>query len=949
MLTLTKNTAYKAGSVNQVRNQDGTYRAMTQAEYLTKLNAEVHINELAQISKKIKKPNVPDSKNHSFAKNGFSYRTAYFQDYDGEYYKITLSVGENGNISTVYNVGKLKKDTLPNGTIKSVFSGSKADSVSNGITVTQKSPSVNSILSENPKKITTESKRIAENSGVKRQNKISVEMNDAERAEVLRNSAIDIVKYKGNVEDLNAANVLALQETYRANAAPVLKKLAEKFGVFDKTYFNKNISLDFSYSRSSLKESVNKQGKVSTDFYDFAKMLYVFDDVVNNAVPIEAHTDKYAGTERANQNLKYDYVLLSAFSDGDYTIPVEMHIKEFSNKDPNKLYVSVTLGKIKTEDGILAHPSERKNAPANVTPPSSKINVAQLISKVNPGFADFYKYIPSELLTEAQIASKTVALEDEKYRLGVLRGEDVSGMLRKKAEKAGYSPDDSWKMDHRAPNADDDTAHNMAEIDAAYGGDGSIYSAQAAYYYGEGRSYDRNAIRVIQSARNNPEKKITVYRAVPSGLKETSLRNGDWVAIVKQYAIEHGNRVLDGNFKIIQMTVPAKYLYGNGDSINEWGYDNGNRNEVYKNTANNVKTLEVTYDNSGELIPLSKRYDERKKDIRFQRKLPDVQEKLKKMSGSDDIDDVKRMAYGLADDFMKYAKAARLEMTETRGLMPQSTRVSEIVAKYNDYKKTGISNKQLESDITDIFTDYMNGVGSSGTLFNYITDTIMKRELNSYEVIGDETFKAVRAYTDGGRFKVSDATVGSLVDTFGSLGEINGILRENYGFTIAKETDARAENRAVWAPVGAQLAEEAGHVFDGTDYSYTSKYTTENGYVTSRKVNQCESCEGCPYRNECHTSKYDRRNRVSHKLTEQNQKATELITTDEGILLRMNRFIQVGCRREIQNRISPKKMSIPKKPHRLSSKTKNTHATSKTTSFFLPPKITRRIFALSPR
>ena len=317
------------------------------------------------------------------------------------------------------------------------------------------------ILDQANTETSSETKNTAENSGVKKQNKISVEMNDAERAEVLRNSEIDLVEHKFNVEDLNATNVLSLQQTYRANAARVLKKLAEKFGVFDKTYFNKNISLDFSYSRGSLKESVNKQGNVSTDFYDFAKMLFVFNDVVNNAVPIEAHTDKYAGTERANQNLKYDYVLLSAFSDGDYTIPVEMHIKEFSNKDPNKLYVSVTLGKIKTEDGILAHPSKQKNISANVTPPSSKINVAQLIAKVNPGFSDFYKYIPSELLTEAQISSKTVALDDEKYRLGVLRGEDVSGMLRKKAENAGYSPDDSWKMDHRAPNADDDTALDM--------------------------------------------------------------------------------------------------------------------------------------------------------------------------------------------------------------------------------------------------------------------------------------------------------------------------------------------------------------------------------------------------------------------------------------------------------------------------------------------------------
>ena len=669
----------------------------------------------------------------------------------------------------------------------------------------------------------TDTKNTAENSGVKRQNKISVEMNDAERAEVLRHSAIDIVKYKGNVADLNAPNVLALQKTYRANAAPVLKKLAEKFGVFDKTYFNKNISLDFSYSRGSLKESVNKQGKVSTDFYDFAKMLYVFDDVVNNAVPIEAHTDKYAGTERANQNLKYDYVLLSAFSDGDYIIPVEMHIKEFSNKDPNKLYVSITLGKIKTEDGILAHPSKRKNVSANVTPPSSKINVTQLISKVNPGFSDFYKYIPSELLTEAQISSKTVALDDEKYRLGVLRGEDVSGMLREKAENAGYSPDDSWKMNHRAPNADDDTAHNMAEIDAAYGGDGSIYSAQAAYYYGEGRSYARNAIRVIQSARNNPDKQITVYRAVPADLRETRLRNGDWVAIVKDYAVEHGERVLDGNYKIIKMTAPAKYLYSNGDSINEWGFDNGNRREIYKNTENNIKILDITYDNNNELIPLSKRYDENNPDIRFQRKIPDVQEKLRKMSGSDDIDAVKSMAYGIADDFMQYAKSARLEMTETDGLMPQATRIAEIVSKYNDYKRTGISNGQLQSDITDIFTDYMNGVGSSDTLYNCITDVIMKRELNSYEVIGDETFKTVRAYADGGRFSVGEETVRSLTDTFGSLGRINETLRESYGFTVAVSSDARAANRLPWAPVGALLAEEVGYVFDGTDYAENAK------------------------------------------------------------------------------------------------------------------------------
>ena len=158
VLTITRDTAYKAGTRNQIRNPDGSYRAMSDSEYLTKLNAEIHINELAEISRKNKQKNARDTKNHRFAKDGFSYRTAYFQDYDGSYYRITLSVGENGNVSTVYNVGKLKKDTLPNGNIKTVFRGSKADSVSNGITVTQKSPSVNSILSENSKKITENQK-----------------------------------------------------------------------------------------------------------------------------------------------------------------------------------------------------------------------------------------------------------------------------------------------------------------------------------------------------------------------------------------------------------------------------------------------------------------------------------------------------------------------------------------------------------------------------------------------------------------------------------------------------------------------------------------------------------------------------------------------------------------------------------------------------------------------
>lgn len=85
---------------------------MNDAEYRTKLNAESHIDELSATSKRGKK-DVPDYKNHAFAKDGFNYRTAYFEDFDGQYYKVTLSVGKNGEINTVYNVGKIKEAPFP--------------------------------------------------------------------------------------------------------------------------------------------------------------------------------------------------------------------------------------------------------------------------------------------------------------------------------------------------------------------------------------------------------------------------------------------------------------------------------------------------------------------------------------------------------------------------------------------------------------------------------------------------------------------------------------------------------------------------------------------------------------------------------------------------------------------------------------------------------------------
>lgn len=54
--------------------------------------------------------------------------------------------------------------------------------------------------------------------------------------------------------------------------------------------------------------------------------------------------------------------------------------------------------------------------------------------------------------------------------------------------------------------------------------------------------------------------------------KQIGINNGDWVTIHKDYAKEHGESHLNGQYKIVSKTVPARNLYTDGNDIFEWGY-----------------------------------------------------------------------------------------------------------------------------------------------------------------------------------------------------------------------------------------------------------------------------------------------------------------------------------------------------------------------------------------
>ena len=214
------------------------------------------------------------------------------------------------------------------------------------------------------------------------------------------------------------------------------------------------------------------------------------------------------------------------------------------------------------------------------------------------------------------IAGRSTLAAQRAYREAVESGDTQTAeeILRQRYRIRGYSPDIDNRMMHVAPNSKDGYSARLDDLTPMYGDD--IYSPDAEYYFGTGESYDGAAIAAIQNAHNNPDALVTVYRAIPSSVQDYVLRNGDWVTTVEDYAREHGERTLEGAYRIIRETVPARYLYGNGDSIFEFGYDNGN-NEVYRNAVGNAKTAGVTYDDYGDLIPLSQRFDERNPDRRY--------------------------------------------------------------------------------------------------------------------------------------------------------------------------------------------------------------------------------------------------------------------------------------------------------------------------------------------
>lgn len=184
--------------------------------------------------------------------------------------------------------------------------------------------------------------------------------------------------------------------------------------------------------------------------------------------------------------------------------------------------------------------------------------------------------------------------------------------------------EEPYKGEHEAPDKGSGSpAYNLTDVMP------DVYGPDALRMCSSGFPTDNQAIQLIKAVYKKPNVSLRVYRAVPKILsqeeqildyenqlryilkhgkmppkaktkltnsnqyynwvyeeinrlrtlppqndfKKMTINPGDWVTITRAYAVEHGIDHLRNDYKIITKLIKSKYLFSDGNSVQEFGYD----------------------------------------------------------------------------------------------------------------------------------------------------------------------------------------------------------------------------------------------------------------------------------------------------------------------------------------------------------------------------------------
>ena len=428
---------------------------------------------------------------------------------------------------------------------------------------------------------------------------ITAEMTEEERYEALKDRVINNVPVSTEIPSSYFEKYGDLSSWEDVNKylggkkRKIIKKLASEFGVIDKEYLNIDIDLSFGFSGNSFEESYSKQKR---NYVRFAKMFSVFDAVVEKAVGIEIHNNVRHKPDITLDNV---YVLMSAYQDGDFVIPVKLEVKKFKDKK-NILYVAISLEKIKKTEV-----SESGDTENGVTQNSRSVNISisQLFSKINPIDKSFLKYVPDGFLNGEQKTAKREAIKeaaDKDYKAAIERGDMkiVQKMVDEAAKNAGYT----IRSYHGT------LAKDFTEFKKSFIGSRFNYDDKGFFFI------DRKNIAEDYAKSEFDSKKkgrvLDVYLRVKKPLlvdKRFCLCEGLGNPFRDKDVID----VWDAYSEFFKEEAET----GRCDGII---VDDGTSKMTVVFNSEQIKSADpITYDDNGNVIPLSERFNSRRTDIRY--------------------------------------------------------------------------------------------------------------------------------------------------------------------------------------------------------------------------------------------------------------------------------------------------------------------------------------------
>lgn len=522
--------------------------------------------------------------------------------------------------------------------------------------------------------------------------KIDMYMSDTQRADILRNKKIIAPVYEGEADE-----AISRESDLRTGQSNLIKKaltkIADEFKAF-KGYLISSADLEVELTKGTIKETSSKKIDPET----VAKLLPILDGALENAVGIECHENRYFYD---SSTVSFEN-LIGGYIDGENLVPIRFGLKH-DNTGKATLYVvidqsPVPIKNIKAE--VVRTPGAN-DLHQSIPRSAFKFSIPEVLANVKS--KDMLRYIPDDFLSEDQRLKKWQAIaetieatndkNDKKYRKFISEGkmQAVETVVKSAAKAAGYTE----LMYHGSRNG------------------GGITEFRDWSYFTKNKQYAER-----YAERDNPD---ALYSTFVKMENTFDTRNAEHRKLFESIRQEYGlGEIQDTGLPDWTDGYDiADYIDENGLDFDSIVLDEGGDlvngvpvsrglSYVIRKSAQIKSADPITYDDDGNVIPISKRFDTEKNDIRYswdgeedvqntglpEQATKDLMEAIQSMSGKDIMNDEKLRSI-----------IAQYTQDTTPAPKPQTYKVDRANLKKAITSELGLTKEQREQ-LTGILNQY---------------------------------------------------------------------------------------------------------------------------------------------------------------------------------------------------------------------------------------------------